>query len=55
VYQLYTQGCTEATMNLYLIARSSHIFAMIPTVALITAAEPLFLYAARSSRCSAGT
>jgi uncharacterized membrane protein len=35
-------------MNLYLLARSSHIFAMFLTFALIIGVEPLFMYAARA-------
>src|SRR5688500_11737863 len=35
-------------MNLYLIVRSTHIFAMLLTIVLTIAAEPLFLTATRA-------
>ena len=35
-------------MNIYLIARSTHIFAMMLTIVLVIAAEPLFLSAAHA-------
>ncbi len=36
-------------MSLYLIARSTHIFAMMLTIVLVIAVEPVFLHAARAS------